>query len=128
MPPPGGLGWIALPPCACRRAAVASRARGLASQIVIDDEWHALHKLMRADMLDIVTHLDYADYSIPLTVYFRWLYDTIGVTEWGMRLPMLVAGIALVAVGPWLVAALDDAAGARDVGGAARRCRRCSSI
>ena len=39
-------------------------------------------------MLDIVTHLDYADYSIPLTVYFRWLYDTIGLTEWGMHLPI----------------------------------------
>ena len=81
------------------------RARGLGTQIVIDDEWHALHKLMRADMLDIVTHLDYADYSIPLTVYFRWLYDTAGVTEWGMRAPMLAAGIALVAAAPVLARA-----------------------
>src|SRR5580765_4944370 len=79
------------------------RVRGLGSQIIIDDEWHALHKLMRADMLNIVTHLDYADYSIPLTVYFRWLEDTIGVTEWGMRLPMLAAGVALIVAGPMLV-------------------------
>ncbi len=57
---------------------------------------------MRADLLDILTHLDYADYSIPLTVYFRGLYDTVGITEWGMRAPMLVAGIALVAVAPLL--------------------------
>ena len=78
------------------------RIRGLGSQIIIDDEWHALHKLMRADMLDIVTHLDYADYSIPLTVYYRWLQDTIGIGEWGMHMPMLAAGIGLVAVGPWV--------------------------
>ena len=30
---------------------------------------------MRAPMLDIVTHLDYADYSIPVTIYLRWLQD-----------------------------------------------------
>lgn len=93
--------WLALA-AAALVAGAWLRARGLSAQIVVDDEWHALHKLMRADMLDIVTHLDYADYSIPLTVYFRWLHDTVGVTEWGMRAPMLAAGIALVAVAPAL--------------------------
>lgn len=78
------------------------RLARLGAQIIIDDEWHALHKLMRADMLAIVTHLDYADYSIPLTVYYRWLYDTVGISEWTMHLPMLAAGIALVVAGPWL--------------------------
>lgn len=78
------------------------RARGLDIQVVIDDEWHALHKLMRADMLDIVTHLDYADYSIPWTVYLRWLHDHGGVTEWGMRAPSLAAGVLLMALVPWL--------------------------
>ena len=83
-------------------AGTGLRARGLDAQIVIDDEWHALHKLMRADMLDIVTHLDYADYSIPWTVYLRWLHDHGGVTEWGMRAPSLVAGVLLVALVPLL--------------------------
>lgn len=96
--------WLAL---AIAALAVGSwlRIRGLGSQIVIDDEWHALHKLMRADMLDIITHLDYADYSIPVTVYFRWLQDTVGITEWNMHAPMLLAGIALIALGPWLARA-----------------------
>jgi hypothetical protein len=93
--------WMALALCAFA-AGLYLRAHGLASQIIIDDEWHALHKLMRADMLDIVTHLDYADYSIPLTVYFRWLQDFGGLTEWGMHLPVLIAGVALIAVGPAL--------------------------
>jgi len=96
------IAWFALAICALS-AGTYLRVRGLGRQIIIDDEWHALHKLMRADMLDIVTHLDYADYSIPLTIYFRWLYDTVGVTEWGMHLPMLLAGVALIAVGPLLV-------------------------
>jgi hypothetical protein len=94
--------WIALGICALMAGAWL-RGAGLRSQILIDDEWHAVHKLMRADMLDIVTHLDYADYSIPLTVYFRWLHDTVGLTEWGMHLPMLVAGIAFSAIAPLLV-------------------------
>jgi hypothetical protein len=98
----GAIAWLALAAGALAAGAYL-RARGLGSQIIIDDEWHAVHKLMRADMLDIVSHLDYADYSIPLTVYFRWLHDTVGVTEWGMRLPMLLAGVALIAVGPLLV-------------------------
>ncbi|MFO1317454.1 MAG: hypothetical protein U1F58_17825 [Burkholderiales bacterium] len=95
--------WLVLA-AAALGAGAWLRARGLGGQIVIDDEWHALHKLMRADMLDIVTHLDYADYSIPLAVYLRWLQDTTGVSEWGMHAPMLAAGIALVAVAPALAA------------------------
>lgn len=93
--------WIALGVCALA-AGVWLRFAGLRSQILIDDEWHALHKVMRADMLDIVTRLDYADFSIPLTVYFRWLYDLGGLSEWGMRLPLLLAGWALIVVGPML--------------------------
>ena len=81
------------------------RLHGIGGQIIIDDEWHALHKVLRSDTLGIVTHLDYSDYSIPLALYFRWLYDTVGITEWGMHLPMLVAGIALIAAGPALVRA-----------------------
>ena len=99
--PRSELAWLALGACALAAGAWL-RFRGIGGQIVIDDEWHALHKVMRADLLDILTHLDYADYSIPLTVYFRGLYDTVGITEWGMRAPMLAAGIALVAIVPLL--------------------------
>ena len=99
--PGNDVAWLLLGACALAAGAWL-RLSGIGGQIVIDDEWHALHKLLRADLLDILTHLDYADYSIPLTVYFRALYDTVGITEWGMRAPMLVAGIALVAAAPLL--------------------------
>lgn len=72
----------------------------LGDQILIDDEWHAIHKLLHAGSGDIATHFGFADYSIPLTLYFRFLYDHGGLSEWGMRLPMLLAGIALLIAAP----------------------------
>ena len=85
-------------------AGFALRAWQLDIQILIDDEWHAIHKLLRAGPLDILTHLGYADYSIPLTLYYQWLYRTIGLSEWGMHVPALVAGVALLLIGPRMLA------------------------
>ena len=82
----------------------ALRIWQLDSQILIDDEWHAIHKLLRAGPLDILTHLGYADYSIPLTLYYQQLQRTIGLSEWGMHVPSLVAGVGLLLVGPRLLA------------------------
>ncbi|MGE5737795.1 MAG: hypothetical protein ACM34F_02810 [Betaproteobacteria bacterium] len=75
-------------------------------QILIDDEWHAIHKLLRAGPLDILTHLGYADYSVPLTLYYQALYRTIGLSEWGMHVPPLLAGVGLLLIGPRLLADL----------------------
>ena len=77
----------------------------LDSQILLDDEWHAINKVLRADAGDIATHFGFADYSIPLTLYFRFLYLHGGLGEWGMRVPMLLAGIGLLAAAPWLARA-----------------------
>ena len=74
-------------------AGVALRVWQIDIQIPIDDEWHAVHKLMRAGPLDIFTHVGYADYSIPLTLYYQALYRTVGLSEWGLHLPPLVASI-----------------------------------
>jgi hypothetical protein len=76
-------------------------------QILLDDEWHAIHRLMRADWRDIALSFGLADYSIPLTLLFNGLYETTGLAEWHMRaLPMLF-GLATVvvvpvALKPWL--------------------------
>lgn len=85
-------------------AGTALRLWQIDIQILIDDEWHAVHKLLRSDPRDILMHLGYADYSIPLTLYYQWLYRTIGLSEWGMHLPPLVAGIGLLLAGPRLLA------------------------
>ncbi|HEY2395644.1 MAG TPA: hypothetical protein VGH81_06680 [Rudaea sp.] len=82
------------------------RAWQLEIQIPLDDEWHAINKLLRAtDALDIATHFGLADYSIPLTLYYRFLYLHGGLTDWGMRLPMLLAGVGLLVAAPWLTRA-----------------------
>lgn len=81
-------------------AGAALRLWQLDVQIVIDDEWHAINELLRATPANILTHLGYADYSIPLTLYYQALYRSIGLSEWGMHLPPLAAGIALLIVGP----------------------------
>ena len=65
-------------------------------QVLIDDEWHALHKVIQSDALGIATSFGFADHSIPLTLYYRFLALHGGLTEWVMHLPLLIAGIALL--------------------------------
>src|SRR5512138_2104278 len=67
-----GAGWNLLL-LAAFLAGTALRVWQLDIQILIDDEWHAIHKLLHSSPLDIATHLGYADYSIPLTLYFQQL-------------------------------------------------------
>jgi len=79
------------------------RAWQLRSQMLLDDEWHAVRMLIRSDMDGIAGHFGLADYCIPLTLYYRWLYDHAALSEWSMHLPLLVAGVALLVVAPWLL-------------------------
>jgi hypothetical protein len=84
-------------------AGVWLRAWQLRAQVLIDDEWHAVHMLVGADALRIATHFGYADYCIPLTLYYRWLYDLGALSEWQMHVPLLLAGIALLVVAPLML-------------------------
>jgi hypothetical protein len=79
------------------------RVTQLPIQILVDDEWHAIHALLRFDAAQIATNFGTADYSIPLTLYDRFLALHGGLTEWRMHVPMLVAGVALLVVAPWLL-------------------------
>lgn len=72
----------------------------LSDQILVEDEWHALHKLLGSSMGNIATHFGTADYCIPLTLYYRALYDLGWLSEWPMRLPLLLAGLAILLVPP----------------------------
>lgn len=75
----------------------------LSVQVLLDDEWHAVHKVLHSDVAGIATTFGFADHSIPLTLYYRLLALHGGLTEWVMRLPMLLSGIALLVVAPWLL-------------------------
>ena len=75
----------------------------LGVQVLLDDEWHAVHKVLNSDAADIATTFGFADHSIPLTLYYRLLALHGGLTEWVMRLPMLLSGIGLLLVVPPLL-------------------------
>lgn len=93
------------------------RLWSLGAQVIIDDEWHALNKLTSAGYGEILRSFGHADHSIPLTIYYKLLSDTIGLAEWGMRMPQLLFGLATVIVVPvlfraWTTRAERLAAGA----------------
>ena len=94
-----GIAFIVLAVC----LGIFLRGYQMSTQILMDDEWHAIRKLLASDYADIVTHFGFADYCIPMTLYFKYLTLHGGLTEWGMRWPMLLCGMALVGVAPWLV-------------------------
>jgi len=72
-------------------------------QILVEDEWHAVHKILRSGFVEIYQSFGRSDHSIPLTIYDRWLMVHGGLTEWTMRMPMFVSGIALLAVAPLMI-------------------------
>jgi hypothetical protein len=77
--------------------AVFLRFQQIGAQWLIDDEWHAVHKVLSgAAYGDIALAVDEADFSIPQTFAYKWLAAHGGLDELGMRLPMLVAGLVLV--------------------------------
>jgi hypothetical protein len=82
--------------------AVWLRGYGITQQVVIDDEWHALHKLMGASYREIFASFGVADHSIPLTLFYKAMADTVGLAEGRLRLPQIACGIALVPAGAWL--------------------------
>jgi hypothetical protein len=72
-------------------------------QLLLDDEWHAVHQILHSDAHQIATHFGFADYSIPLTLYYRFLAAHGGLSEWQMHLPVLIAGIGFLVIAPWLL-------------------------
>ena len=72
------------------------RFHGVELQVVQDDEWHALHKLLSAGYGEIFRSFGYSDHSIPLTIFYKAMAGTIGLDEFDMRVVQAACGIALV--------------------------------
>jgi len=73
------------------------------SQILIDDEWHAVHKLLGGGPADIFRSFGYVDHSVPLTLLY-WLESAwFGLSELGMRWPMMLCGLLTIMVFPAFV-------------------------
>ncbi len=76
------------------------RLYGLRHQIVVDDEWHALHHLLRFGYGGILTQFSESGDSIPLTFFYRIMADTVGLSELGLRAPSFMAGLASLVLLP----------------------------
>lgn len=69
------------------------RFQQISIQWLMDDEWHAVHKLIDSDgYAPILLSFGRSDYSIPLTAFYKLLAETVGLSELRMRLPMLLGG------------------------------------
>jgi hypothetical protein len=86
-------------------AGAVIRLDQIREQIVLDDEWHALHAILRFGYGRILTHFGWTDFCIPLAVFDKVVKDTVGLSEMWMRLPVLLAGIGTLGVIPLMARA-----------------------
>lgn len=100
---PGASAWRGWPWLPVLAAAAALRLWQLDEQLLADDEWHALNKVIAAGPGEIVRSFGVADHSIPLTLLYEWLAAGPGLDEWTMRAPLLIAGLVSVVAMPWLL-------------------------
>ena len=81
------------------------RLEQVATQVLIDDEWHAVHQFIARTPRDMFFDFGYADYSIPLGILDWYQAQAWGVSELTLRWPMIVCGLATLVVLPLYVAA-----------------------
>lgn len=82
----------------------ALRLDQFALQVLLDDEWHAVHQVLRRGPASLLLELGQADYGIPLGLYDWALMQTIGLSETAMRAPMMLCGLATLVAFPHAVA------------------------
>ena len=69
-------------------------------QVLLDDEWHVVHQLLVKGPKELFLTFGHADFSIPLALLY-WLESGLfGLSEIGMRWPMLIAGLVTLIVLP----------------------------
>jgi hypothetical protein len=80
----------------------ALRAWQLDRQILIDDEFHAFRAGLRSDLAasylfgnNTLPEDPLSDFSSALALWVRALAETVGISEWTLRLPMVVASTAV---------------------------------
>lgn len=78
------------------------RWRQLPAQILQDDEWHAVRTAVRESYRQMAT--GFSTSAVPLlSMLYKLLHDSFGASELSFRMPMLLAGLALVPLFPLLV-------------------------
>jgi Dolichyl-phosphate-mannose-protein mannosyltransferase len=74
------------------------------AQVLIDDEWHAVHQMLQRTPDAMFLDFGFADYSIPLGIIDWWEARWFGLSETSMRAPMLACGLVTLIVLPLYVA------------------------
>jgi hypothetical protein len=83
---------------------IALRLDQFASQLLLEDEWHAVYRVVHDTPSAIFLDFGHSDSSIPLTLLYFAEAHAFGLSEMAMRWPMLLAGIATLILLPWYVA------------------------
>src|SRR2546430_3087521 len=66
----------------------------LAAQLLLEDEWHAVYRVVHDGPVAIFLDFAHSDSSIPLTLLYALESRRFGLSEIGMRLPLVLAGAA----------------------------------
>jgi len=92
-----------IPIAAAVLAGIYLRWQQWPDQVLLDDEWHLVHRLVLSTPRQMFFDFGFSDYSIPLGLLYSLLAAYGDLSELTLRLPMLVFGIATLFVLPWLV-------------------------
>jgi hypothetical protein len=76
----------------------------ISMQVLIDDEWHAVHQFITRTPREMFFDFGYADYSIPLGILDWYQAQAWGVSELTLRWPMIACGLAALVLMPLYVA------------------------
>ncbi len=71
-----------------------------AYQVVTDDEWHALNQLIAHSPRQFLLSYGFSDFSIPLALLYWSEANWLGLSELGMRWPMMSAGLLMLILFP----------------------------
>ncbi|HEX3131612.1 MAG TPA: glycosyltransferase family 39 protein, partial [Thermoanaerobaculia bacterium] len=77
------------------------RLWNLGPQVMSDDELHAVRAALGHPVSEILVTYQRTDNTIPLTAIYRVLLDLgVKLSEWQVRLPIVISGLLLLAVAP----------------------------
>jgi len=72
-------------------------------QVLLDDEWHVIHQLLARGPKELFLTFGHADFSIPLALFYWLELKLFGLSETGMRWPMMLSGLLTLVVFPLYV-------------------------
>ena len=84
------------------------RLSQFSQQVLLDDEWHVIHQLLFKGPKELFLTMGHADFSIPLGLLYWFELKQFGLSELGMRWPMMFAGLMTLVVFPLYVRRFFD--------------------